>query len=511
MKKVLKLLFSRMVIVGALLLVQVAILIVAIWRLNEYFTFFYAISVLLSLVVTLWVINKDDNPSYKLAWVVPILLFPLFGGAFYLLFGRRHSPKRLSRYMEQTVERTLPYLEQEEQVMEHLEQADLHIAKQSRYIFDHSHFPVYENTYTEYLSPGEVKFERLVQELEKAEHFIFLEYFIIQEGIMWNTVLEILERKVKQGVDVRVIYDDIGCLTTLPHNYHQILESKGISCMVFNPFRPVLSAIMNNRDHRKILVIDGHTAFTGGINLADEYINAYEKHGHWKDASILLKGEAVRSLTLAFLQMWDYKNPSHEDLEPYLPYVHHPASFVSDGFVQPYSDSPLDRETVGEMVYLNLINNAKRYIYINTPYLIIDNELVTAISLAAKSGVDVRIVTPHVADKWYVHLVTQAFYPQLLAAGVKIYEYTPGFIHSKTFVVDDEVGTVGTINLDYRSLYLHFECGVWMYQTHALLQLKQDFLKTLEICTPMTLEHCRKFHLAKRLMQAVLRLISPLM
>ena len=276
-------------------------------------------------------------------------------------------------------------------------------------------------------------------------------------------------------------------------------------------FLPVLNSHFNHRDHRKILVVDGHTAFTGGINLADEYINAYEKHGHWKDTAVLLRGDAVWNLTVMFLSMWDYIHGIDEDFTPYKPSVHMTGQVESDGYVQPYSDNPLDGEPVGETVYLNLINRAKRYVYINTPYLILDNEMATALRMAAKSGVDVRIVTPHIPDKWYVHAVTRAYYEMLLESGVRIYEYTPGFVHAKTFVVDDEYATVGTVNLDYRSLYLHFECGVLLYRTSSVAAVKADYLKTLEVCQEVSLEECRRVPLFRRLGRAVLRVFAPLM
>ena len=307
------------------------------------------------------------------------------------------------------------------------------------------------------------------------------------------------------------MYDDMGCIMTLPHHYERKMEALGIACSVFNPFIPILSSRLNNRDHRKICVIDGHTGFTGGINLADEYINAYEKHGHWKDSSIILKGDAVWNLTVMFLAMWDDIRGIKEDYEKFKPRVYQSVPESRDGYVQPYSDNPLDDEIVGETVYFNLINKAKRYVYITTPYLIIDNEMVTALSVAAKSGVDVRIITPHIPDKWYVHAVTRAYYEGLLENGVKIYEYTPGFIHAKTFAVDDEYGTVGTINLDYRSLYLHFECGVWLYRTRSVLQIKEDFLAMLPICQEITLEECRNVKWYRKLVRACLRIFAPLM
>ena len=352
----------------------------------------------------------------------------------------------------------------------------------------------------------------MLEELEKAEHFIFMEYFIIQEGVMWNAIHDVLRRKAAQGVEIRLLFDDVGSLLTLPNDYDKLLESEGIACRVFNPFVQMLSPRLNNRDHRKILVIDGHTGFTGGINLADEYINAYPKHGHWKDTAVMLKGEAVANLTTMFLIMWGFVNKSDEVFDPYMPHAYHPDPFPeAAGFVQPFSDSPLDGEPIAENVYRALIERAERYVYITTPYLILDNEITTALCTAARQGIDVRIITPHVPDKWYVHAVTRANYPTLIKAGVKIYEYTPGFIHAKMFVSDDDYAVVGTINLDYRSLYLHFECGAWMYKTSCIPDIRDDILKTQEVCQQVTPEDYAHVPFIKRLGHGLLRVFAPLM
>lgn len=353
-------------------------------------------------------------------------------------------------------------------------------------------------------------FARLIEELKKAESYIFLEYFIVEEGQMWNTILDVLTQKAAQGVEVRCMYDDVGCFFRLPKDYPAKLEKRGIQCAVFNPFVPFLSAMQNNRDHRKIAVIDGKVAFTGGVNLADEYINAISRFGHWKDAACMLEGEAAWGFTLIFLQMWSTCCRTQEGFAKYYPWKAQPCPVKSDGLVQPYADSPMDRENVGEHVYLQIIHNAKRYLYINTPYLIVDDTVASALKLAAKSGVDVRIVTPHIWDKKLVHITTRSYYRDFIKAGIKIYEYSNGFIHSKTFVSDDEVATVGTTNLDFRSLYLHFECGVWMYRSRAVEQIKADFLNTLKICQPVSEQDCR-VGLIKQIFQDVLKLFAPLM
>ncbi len=510
MKKILQFLTHRLVVCVLLMLVQAAILVLMILEFQKYFGYFYILCIVLSVLVVLYIINNRCNPAYKIAWIIPILTVPVFGGLMYLIFGGNRLTGRERKRMSTVSQRFQKAAEELPNAMEELKEENVDAANQARYILDYAAAPPFRNTSSEYLPTGEAKFERMLEELQKAERFIFLEYFIISESYMWDRILNILKEKAKAGVDVRVIYDDLGSIMTLPPKYGRQLEEWGIRCRAFNPFVPILSLRFNNRDHRKICVIDGRVGFTGGVNLADEYINKRTIHGHWKDAAILLKGDAVWSLTLMFLSLWGDLAGEKEDFSLYRPDDSLPP-VPSDGYVQPYTDSPLDGEAVGETVYINLIYKARRYVYINTPYLILSSEMVTALCTAAKSGIDVRIVTPHIADKWYVHAVTRANYPALVEAGVKIYEYTPGFIHSKTFVVDGEYGVVGTINLDYRSLYLHFECAAWLYRCSCIEKMREDYLETLKVCTPITAEDCRKVKWYVRLGRSVLRVFAPLM
>ncbi len=510
--KILSVLFSRTSICIISILIQIGYLISIFWTLGTLFTYSYIVFMILGIIMSLYIINMDINPSFKIAWIFVIMSFPIFGCMVYLVFGRNGSGKMLREEMKKYEAERRLILPQNETLTSMLKQDNPQAAKAAHYLYKCAGYPVFANTETTYFRIGEEKFAAMLEELKKAERFIFLEYFIIQEGKMWNSILEILEEKVKQGVDVRLIYDDIGCLLTLPHNYYKTMESKGIKCKVFNPLAPIWLGRTNNRSHRKILVIDGHTAFTGGINLADEYINEFEKHGHWKDTAVMLKGEGVWSFTMMFLTMWNYLNGTKPDnYSKYMPRNSEISSCHSDGIVIPYTDSPLDKEPVGENVYLNIINEAKDYVYITTPYLILDNEMRSALILASTSGVDVRVITPHVADKWFVHAVTRANYKDLVKHGVKIYEYTPGFIHAKNFVSDDNVAVVGTINLDFRSLYLHFECAAWMYKTECIPSIKQDFLDTLEKCQEITYNDCISVGIWTRLMRSVLRLFAPMM
>ncbi|MDL2229309.1 cardiolipin synthase [Treponema sp. OttesenSCG-928-L16] len=511
MFKALNLIFHRIVIIILLMLIQILLIAGMVWRFNRYFVYFYAVCMVIGAVILLYIINSSDNPEYKLAWIIPLLLVPIFGGMLYLLFGFNRIKKK-DREKNEIIRKKQAAAMEGMSAFSSIESESLHAANQSRYILNSCTIVPFKDSFTEYLPLGETVFSRMKEELEKAERYIFMEYFIIEEGIMWDSILEILVRKAAQGLDVRVIYDDVGSLFTLPYRYDKKLKKLGISCAIFNPFTPVLSSRFNNRDHRKITVIDGHTAFTGGINLADEYINAVNKYGHWKDTGIIVKGKAAWGFTLMFLGIWEYVREENRDYSYYYPpsFPAFPEESVS-GYVHPYSDVPLDNAAVAENIYMNIIYKAEKYVYITSPYLIIDNGMVSALTAAAKSGVDVRIITPRHGDKWYVHSVTRSYYEVLLENGVRIYEYTPGFIHGKSFVADDAYGVVGSVNLDFRSFYLHFECGAWLYNTQSIGQIRDDFFLTLEKCQEITLEEYRSIRYIRKFGRAVLRVFAPLM
>lgn len=501
-----RIVFRRRVGVIALILLQLALIVMTFLSAGTKYSLFDPIMSLISYIVVIYILGIEDKPAYKLTWVVLILAFPFFGGVFYLMFKSQQSTKRFGRKFENIEEKSLPLLIRNEETERELEKFDRNCYQNSKYLFSHKGFPVYKATTTEYFDIGEKKFEKLVCELKKAEKFIFLEYFIISKGFMWETILEVLQEKAQKGVEVRLIYDDIGCFMLLPKNYHKILEKMGIKCVMFNPFVPVLSTIQNNRDHRKIAIIDGRVAFTGGVNIGDEYINIKERFGHWKDTAIMIKGEAVWSLTVMFLQTWNVFKAEDEDFTIYKGNF----SEENDGFVQPYCDRPLDDDNVSEHVYMSMINRAYDYLYITTPYLILEDAMASALCNAAKTGVDVKIITPHIPDKAYVHMVTRSYYYSLLKAGVKIYEYKKGFIHAKTFVSDDKTATVGTVNADYRSLYLHFECGVLLHGSLAVEAVKEDFLNTLSECVEIEQKDCKR-NIFVRIAQRLLKLFAPLM
>ena len=347
----------------------------------------------------------------------------------------------------------------------------------------------------------------MLSELRKAQEYIFLEYFIIEEGYMWNSILAILIEKAAANVDVRVIYDDVGCINKLPVDYDKYLNSLGIKCQIFNRLRPRLIIQMNNRDHRKIAIIDGKKAYFGGINLADEYINRIERFGYWKDTAVLVEGEAVKSAVLMFLQFWNFNLKIEEPIETY----YRNFQVEAEGYVQLFSDSPTDEEEISETVHLNMINLAKNYVYIYTPYLIPSYEMIQALTIAAKNGIDVRIIVPHIPDKWYVHLVSQSNYRHLLKSGVKIYEYTPGFIHGKNIIADDEIAIVGSSNMDFRSYYLHFESGALLFKNQAILDIKADFLDSIEKSEEIFLANWDNYPWYKKVLMAMLSLFSYLM
>ena len=514
--KILKRLFGRAFFVILSILLQILWFVFFIILLGYRYPFFAGAVRALSIIAVFVIVNKRVNPAYKLAWTLLIMSTPLVGFAIYLMFGRSRMAKKTRIHFAQFAENGNLLMDEDEEVREALLEEDPHIERQSRYLRDCGSFPVYTHTKTRYFAEGEQLYECMVSELSKARYFIFMEFFIIDRGEMWSTILDILERKAREGLDVRLIYDDAGCVNTLPAKFYKEIRARGIRCEVFNPFRPLVSVVMNNRDHRKIAVIDGHVGFTGGINIADEYINKKKRFGHWKDTGVMIKGDAVWNFTVMFLQMWSAITGITDDLSEDATALYRPDCYLekpydNDGYVQPYSDSPLDEETVGENVYLNMISQAKRYVYIFTPYLIVDNEMMTALCLAAKSGVDIRIVTPGIPDKKQIYLLSRSYYGQLIDAGVRIFEYRPGFIHAKCFVCDDEAAVVGSINLDYRSLYLHFECGVWMYRCSAVMQVKKDVLDTISASEEIKREFLEKQNKFVTFWQNVLRLLAPML
>ena len=504
---VLSTIFNRATIMIALIIVQFIWFGVGLLALVDYAEWITAAFTALAIVMALVVIYKDLNPAYKMGWIMLICLAPIWGTVAYLLFGDKRPSKKLKARLDPIEEKHLKDLKQ----VYHLgEVSDGRMMNTLQYIDEWGPYPAWSDTKTSYYSCGEDAFEAMLEDLRNAKHYIFMEYFIINTGYMWDQIFEILKEKAEEGLDVRLIYDGFGSVPRLPLSFNRSLEEAGIKYMVFNPLKPVASLVYNNRDHRKITVIDGYIGYSGGYNLADEYINRVKRFGHWKDAGIRLEGKAVWNFTVMFLNMWSAFVKEEEDYLKFRPLVHYEkSSFDSDGIVQPYSDSPLDDELLGENVYMEFINQATDYVYIFTPYLILDNEMLTCIELASKRGVDVRIVIPGIPDKKLIYRLSKSYYLHLLKSGVKIYEYAPGFIHSKCMLSDGHRGIVGTINFDYRSLFLHFECAVLMLGSSALNDLKDDFYNTFDESVNVTIKDCRTSFFGK-LLDGLLRALSPL-
>lgn len=498
----------RILFLALAVVVQAAVIVIPYVFLKHYIVHFNGVFRLVSVFVVLYILKSDINPVYKIPWIVLLLALPVFGGVLYIIYGRLHFSKKDIMTFVDINNKCKEALALRPSANDSLEKEAPLIYPQAKYLLDYALAPTYNNTETTYFPLGDDMFPVMLSELNKAEKFIFMEYFIIEDGLMLNSILDILKEKASRGVDVRFMYDSLGSIAKAPVDIVRDLRKAGIRCFEFNTFRSILDNRYNNRDHRKICVIDGNVGFTGGVNLADEYINVKTVYGHWKDTAIMIKGDAVWSLTNMFLTLWDGINKCDEDFRKYLPDID---VKTDNGYVIPYTDFPIDNETVGKSVYLNMINRANRYIYIMTPYLILDNTMATSLCDAAKSGIDVRFITPGIADKKLVNLLTKSYYDKLIEAGVKIYEYTPGFVHAKIFVSDDETAVVGTINLDYRSLAHHFENAIWMYKTDIVADIKKDFLDTQEKCERITLEKCMKKSFEKIIFLPILRLFSPML
>lgn len=509
LKKTVKILTHRAFLIPLMMLAQIAIILIILLRFRQYLLPFYILCLLISIITTVHIINGKSNPGYKIAWIVPIMGMPVFGVLIYSIFGGNSLGKKEKEKLKKLYNKEKEHLGKKDLNLEEIRYENESAYTQAKYIHSYSLSTVSKHTKTTYYPEGKIYYNRLLEELKKAKKYIFIESYIIAKGKMLNTILTILKQKIEQGVEVRIIYDDFGCLTTLPNKYEEKLNKIGIKTVIFGKLGPNLRSKFNNRDHRKIVVIDGYTSFTGGINIADEYINEKRRFGYWKDNGIMLEGGATWNLAIKFLSMWDFITETESNYEKYEPSHDLVYNTQTDGYVIPYTDSPWDNEAVGENVYLNLINKANRYIYITTPYLILDNEMITALTNAAKRGVDVNIITPGIPDKKIVNEVTKAYYEELLESGIKIYEYKKGFIHTKTFIIDDIYATIGTINLDYRSLYLNFECGIWLYSCHTIQNIKADFLKTIKESRKIDkIIYKTKMH---RLKVQFLKVFAPLM
>jgi cardiolipin synthase len=502
-------LFSRIFIFGVMILLQIILFMMLAYNASD-LKILSNLIVVFQFIIVIYILNDTSDPTMKLVWIIFMMFTPLFGILMYIYVRIQPGSIKLRKRLENIDLKSERYLKPDHNIYNDLQLQDKQVSMLAKYVYDYTDCPIYKNTDVTYFTCGEEKYKALIEQLEEATDFIFMEYFIIEEGRVWNSILRILEKKVQQGVEVRVMYDGLCSLTKLPIGYYKKLRKKGIKSKTFAPARPFFATRQNNRDHRKILVIDGKVAFTGGINLADEYMNIVDVFGHWKDTAVMLKGDVVKSFTLLFLQMWNISEKTIGNFDKYTS-VEHPFHFENSGYVLGYGDDPYGLERIGESVYLHLANISNRYLHIITPYLVLDNVMMSALKFAAKRGVDVKIIMPGIPDKAYAFCLARTYYPELIQAGVEIYEYTPGFTHAKMFISDDDKATVGSTNLDYRSLYLHFENGCFIYKNKEILKMEEDFQNTIKVSKRITLMECRNRPLYYKACGKLLRLLAPLM
>ncbi|MBR1851786.1 MAG: cardiolipin synthase [Lachnospiraceae bacterium] len=503
---------GRLALTAVSVILEVTVIVVIALRLNAYAEWIAIGTRILAAFLVLAIYVRNTTSAMKIPWIILIMTFPVLGVTLYLLIGFNGSTRSMRKRYDDIDCVLLPKLPKNREIIESLQDKSGYLANIARYVHEKAGYPIYQNTDIEYYDDAAVGLAAQKEALQRAEKFIFMEYHAIEDSESWHGIQNILEERVQAGVEVRVFYDDMGSIGFINTDFVKRMESKGIRCRVFNPFIPGLKVFLNNRDHRKITVIDGKVGFTGGYNLADEYFHVTQPYGYWKDTGIKLTGDAVKSLTVTFLEMWNaVKNNDRDDqdFDRYLSGVGYQA--LQKGYVQPYADSPMDNEHVGEEVYISVAESAEKYAWFITPYLIITDEMTHALSLAAKRGVDVRIITPGIPDKKMVYSMTRSFYNGLVRNGVRIFEYTPGFCHCKMSVSDDRVATCGTINLDYRSLYHHFENGCLYYDCQAVLDTKQDFENTFRECREVTYAYRSGRGQFLRLQQLLLRLIAPLL
>ena len=507
-KSLLRILLGRTGFTVLAIIVQMLLVLLYFKFLMDYSEVVTALLYFISFGVLLHILNSEENPSYKIAWLLPVAIFPIFGALIFLFFKLQPTVKVINSRLKNIIFKSRKYLRQDKTALKEYSEEYPAGDGFARYMNNYAGYPICSGSDVKYFSLGDDMYPVMLEKLKTAKNYIFMEFFIIDRGEMWGSILEILKKKVSEGVEIRLMYDGLCSIAMLPYNYPKELEKLGIKCRIFNPVRPFLSSSQNNRDHRKICVIDGECAFTGGVNIADEYINKIVRFGHWKDTAVMIEGKAVNNLTMMFLQMWNINEPYAND---YYKYRTEAERKNAAGFVLPFGDSPLDKEPVGKQVYMHILNNAKKYVHITTPYLVLDDEMESALIYAAKRGIDVKLILPHKPDKKYVFYLAHAHYPALINAGVKIYEYTPGFIHAKNYVSDDMHAVVGTINMDFRSMYLHWECACYMYGTDCIADIEQDFKHTLKQCTAISTAEIKNFSLFEKITGNILKIFAPLM
>ena len=507
--KLRKIFDSRILILGVSLILQVVVIVYFtnyITGLSTPLTNIINFTIrVLAILIIIAILNKHNNPTFNIMWCIIICTIPIVGVMLYVFMGNRQVGSSLQRNQLKQL------IDNEEVLTQDNDLEELFDNDSVKLQYDYLktvYFPYYKNTNSKYFSSGDEFYPNFLKDLKSAEHFIFLEFFIITDGRVWNETYEILKQKAKEGVKVCLIYDDAGCVDSLGKSFNKQALEDNIHVVTFNPLRPRLIITMNNRDHRKLVIVDNKIGYTGGCNLADEYINEKKLFGHWKDSMIRIEGDAVWNMTVMFIQF--FNAITKEEKLDYFDYKFD-NNIESDSLVLPFSDSPSDHEDASRTVHLNMINKAQKYIYITTPYLVTDYDMEVALTSAAKQGVDVRIITPHIPDKPYVFAITRSNYEFLVKGGVKIYEYTPGFIHAKDFISDDSIALVGTINMDYRSYYMHFEDGILMNDKNTIKNMKEEYFKTLDVSHQMTLDELDNQSAVSKIVRAVLNVFALMM
>lgn len=503
---------KRLIFTAVSILLEIVFLLFLFTKVSEYATIIDWVTRIVAIFLVLGLYSMDKTSSMKMPWIILMLAFPILGVSLYLLVGLNGSTKKMRVRYEEIDKKLLPYLPDNRQILEWMKKENPQAGAIASYLTNYSCYPVYQNTDVTYYDEAIKGLDAQLEDLSKAEKFIFMEYHAIEDEEAWQRIQTVLEDRVKAGVEVRIFYDDMGSIWFVNMDFATKLKSLGIKCRVFNPILPGLNMFLNNRDHRKITVIDGKVAYTGGYNLANEYFNITHPYGIWKDTGIRMEGDAVKSMTVAFLEMWNAAgNVKSKELVPEKYVIDYAYRAKQRGYIQPYADSPLDGEQVGEEVYISMANKAEKYCWFITPYLIITDEMTHALTLAAKRGVDVRIITPGIPDKKMVYSVTRSFYHNLVKHGVRIYEWTPGFCHAKMSVADDKMATCGTINLDYRSLYHHFENGCFLADCDAVLEIRDDLIRTMGESREVTEQYKEGRSAGLRLGQLILRLFAELL
>jgi len=497
----------RVVIILFALLAQILLLFYLVNLLRQNTVYLYFLLELVGALAVTLIITKNRNSSYAIVWLIVMMVMPVFGYVLFLLWGNTGSVHRKIREMHENIAYGQGFLHQDSLVASDFLQKHPHRQRICRYLRN-SGFPIYGHTQGSYYPTGELLFNKLIDDLAQAQKYIFMEYFIVAEGLLWDRIHSVLQDKARQGVEIRVLYDDIGSCTKIPDSLVAELRSEGIQVLRFNPAEAnIFRLLINHRNHRKITVVDGQIGYTGGPNIADEYANLISRLGHWKDTAVRLEGEAVWSLAVNFLQLWDAEAGRQSDYQSYRSLLQVDGS----GFYQPFADSPVNNpHNPAEETYVQIISEARQYVYITTPYLVIDSLMKDTLCMAARGGIDVRIVAPKMWDHWYVHKVTQSNYECLLASGVRIFEYAPGFIHAKVILSDDDNAVIGTINMDYRSFFLDFENGVWICGAPVLQNMKNDLLDIFAVSEEIDLESWRNRPKLTKLTQSVLRIFAPL-